>query len=64
MQADEDVGKIALAVPVLVCKFRRVFAFLLMYFYMNCHSVICQGACLQQPPPPTKPFIPKQVGVG
>jgi len=23
MQADEDVGKIALAVPVLVCKFRK-----------------------------------------
>jgi hypothetical protein len=30
MQADEDVGKIALAVPVLVCKFcKNVCAFLI-----------------------------------
>ncbi|RZR77698.1 hypothetical protein BHM03_00002810, partial [Ensete ventricosum] len=27
MQADEDVGKIALAVPILVCKFLRSFVF-------------------------------------
>lgn len=26
MQADEDVGKIALAVPVLVCKYRSIHA--------------------------------------
>lgn len=37
MQADEDVGKIALAVPVLVCEFSTLFnlPFILLYSYLT-----------------------------
>lgn len=43
MQADEDVGKIALAVPVLVCKFWQQ-PVLLVFGYW-CSHVVCKQLC-------------------
>lgn len=45
MQADEDVGKIALAVPVLVCEFSTLFnlPFILLYSYLTLSNLLVFG---------------------